>query len=128
MRHGDHPRFLGVLREQVIAFLQSEIEKLRNAEFSGRPPATSSPRDYQNSLRLDDHRFIIINRPTDAAPNSALHVCLGRDRTIVHQPEQGQWLDWNPSEEAWGALAAELAPWVARELLDLALNKAQFNP
>lgn len=121
MRHGEHPQFLGLLREQVIHFLESQIESLRSGEFSGDPPATRAPKDYQNSIRLEDGRFILINRPATAPPNSALQVCLGRRRSIVHQPDQADWLDWNPPTEGWADLVQERAPWTALKLIELAV-------
>ena len=121
MRHGEHPQFLAVLREQAIQFLQSQIDILRNGEFSGQPPATSSPRNYLNSLRLADDRFILINRPHDAPVNSALQFCLGRGRTIIHEPIQADWMPWSPRGEDWNTLARERASWVAQRLIDLSV-------
>ncbi len=123
MRHGEHPQFLGLLREQVIHFLESQIEALRSGEFSGAPPATRTPRDYQNSIRLEDGRFVLLNRPANAPPNSALHVCLGRRRSIVHRPDQADWIEWNPPTEVWGSLVQERAPWTALKLIELAVNR-----
>ena len=124
MRHGDHPRLLRMLRDEVVRILESQIEAIRAAEFSGRPPATRSPRDYQNSLRLLDNRFILLNRPNAAARNSALQFCLGHGPRVLHEPEREHWMDWNSPEEEWPALARERAPWVALKLLELACNPA----
>lgn len=124
MRYGNHPRLLGMLRDEVIRFLESQIEAIRAAELSGTPPATGSPRNYQNSLRLCDDRIIVLKRPREAAPNTALQFCLGRGRHVLHEPERREWMDWQPSEEEWAALARERAPWVALKLLELAGNPA----
>ena len=124
MKHGDHPRLLGMLRDEVIRVLESQIEAIRAAEFSGRPPATGSPRNYQNSLRLCDDRFIVLNRPNAAARNSALQFCLGHGRRVLYEPERREWMDWNPPGEVWAALARERAPWVGLKLLELAGNPA----
>lgn len=123
MRHGEHPQFLGLMREQMIHFLDLQTESLRSGVFSGDPPATATPRNYQNSIRLEDGRFILINRPPATPPNSALQVCLGRRRSIVHQPDQADWLDWNPPAEEWASLAQERAPWTALKLIELAVNR-----
>lgn len=124
MRYGDHPRLLGMLRDEIVRILESQIEAIQTAEFSGRPPATGSPRDYQNSLRLYDDRFLLLNRPNVAAPNSALQFCLGHGRHVLHEPERREWMDWNPPEEVWAALARERAPWVALKLLEFAGDPA----
>lgn len=129
MRDGDHPRLLGMLRDEVIRFLESQIEAIRAAEFSGRPPATISSRnnrDYQNSLRFCDgsDRVIVLKQPSAAPRNSALQFCLGRDGHVLHEPERREWMDWEPSEEEWAALARERAPGVTLKLLELAGNPA----
>ncbi|MCK4340655.1 MAG: hypothetical protein KAY37_02885 [Phycisphaerae bacterium] len=128
MRHGDHPRLLGILRDEVIRILESQIEAIRAAEFSGRPPATRSSRgvDYQNSLRFceGDDRVIVLKQPNAAAHNNALQFCLGHGRRVLHEPERRDWMDWIPPEEVWAALARERAPWVALKLLELAGNPA----
>lgn len=124
MRYGNHPRLLGMLRDEVIRILESQIEAIRAAEFSGRPPATGSPRNYQNSLRLCDDRVIVLKQPSAAARNSALQFCLGRGSRVLHKPERTEWMDWEPSEEEWAALARERAPWVGLKLLELAGNPA----
>lgn len=124
MRFGNHPRLLEVLREEVIRVLELQIEAIRTAEFSGRPPATRRPDDYQNSLRLCDDRVIVLNQPREAAKNSALQFCLGHGCHVLHEPERREWMDWTPPEEEWAVLARERAPWVGMKLLELAMNQA----
>ena len=123
MRHGEHPQFLGLLREQVIHFLESEIESLRSGEFSGAPPATRTPRDYQNSIRLEDGRFIVVEQPATAPRNSALYVCLGRGHSMVHRPDQADGIEWIPPTEVWADLVQDRAPWTALKLIELAVDR-----
>lgn len=124
MRDGDHPRLLGMLRDEVIRFLESQIEAIRAAEFSGTWPAKRSRHNYQNTLRLCDDRVIVLKQPSAAARNSALQFCLGHGRHVLHEPERREWMNREPSEEEWEGLARERAPWVALKLLELARNPA----
>lgn len=117
MNKGEHPQNLEILRDHMIRFLETQINALRQAQFSSRAPATT---DYDNSLRLTDGRFIVIKQGIPLHGDS-LRYCVGSGEDTL-EPDPAQWFDRQAPPASWDGIAQQRAPWVALNVVRLAVS------